>query len=99
MLVCATTTTLHTRPRVHRAPGIPARPLLFGSAEVLWHDPGEKIRAAGMRRCVFGGVSRRHCEEHLRRSNPWLRSPQDGLLRGACHRARVRATRWLAMTV
>src|SRR6266403_3370560 len=23
---------------------------------------------------------------------------QDGLLRGACHRARVRATRWLAMT-
>ena len=23
----------------------------------------------------------------------------DGLLRGACHRARVRATRWLAMTV
>jgi hypothetical protein len=22
----------------------------------------------------------------------------DGLLRGACHRARVRATRWLAMT-
>jgi hypothetical protein len=22
-----------------------------------------------------------------------------GLLRGACHRARVRATRWLAMTV
>ena len=25
---------------------------------------------------------------------PW----QDGLLRGACHRARIRATRWLAMT-
>jgi len=23
---------------------------------------------------------------------------QDGLLRGACHRARIRATRWLAMT-
>src|SRR5260370_7197816 len=23
----------------------------------------------------------------------------DGLLRGACHRARIRATRWLAMTV
>ena len=23
---------------------------------------------------------------------------RDGLLRGACHRARVRATRWLAMT-
>ncbi len=51
----------------------------------------------------------RHCEERLvrrsstseggkRRSNPaflWLH----GLLRGVCHRARVRATRWLAMTL
>src|SRR5207237_9111479 len=26
-------------------------------------------------------------------------SRRDGLLRGACHRARIRATRWLAMTV
>jgi hypothetical protein len=24
---------------------------------------------------------------------------RDGLLRGACHRARIRATRWLAMTI
>src|SRR5258705_4063694 len=31
-----------------------------------------------------------------RRSNPPLR--RHGLLRGACHRARIRATRWLAMT-
>jgi hypothetical protein len=28
-----------------------------------------------------------------------LSSRQDGLLRGACHRARIRATRWLAMTL
>ncbi len=40
----------------------------------------------------------RHCEERLRRSNPWRRKRRDGLLRGACHRARIRATRWLAMT-
>jgi hypothetical protein len=33
------------------------------------------------------------------RSNPWCSSGIDGLLREACHRARVRATRWLAMTV
>jgi len=26
------------------------------------------------------------------------RTLRDGLLRGACHRARIRATRWLAMT-
>jgi hypothetical protein len=25
-------------------------------------------------------------------------TPRYGLLRGACHRARIRATRWLAMT-
>ena len=40
----------------------------------------------------------RHCEERLRRSNPCFRKGIDGLLRGACHRARIRATRWLAMT-
>ncbi|MEH2570545.1 hypothetical protein V1289_010172 [Bradyrhizobium sp. AZCC 2289] len=43
-------------------------------------------------------LSQRHCEEHLRRSNPCLSELRDGLLRGACHRARIRATRWLAMT-
>src|SRR6266446_5572961 len=32
------------------------------------------------------------------RSNPELWCPWSGLLRGACHRARIRATRWLAMT-
>src|SRR5258705_8811231 len=34
-----------------------------------------------------------------RRSNPLFFSATHGLLRGACHRARVRATRWLAMTI
>jgi len=36
-----------------------------------------------------------------RRSNPYFLAffpRRDGLLRGACHRARIRATRWLAMT-
>ena len=52
----------------------------------------------------------RHCEERQRRlvrrsstseggSNPFLRRRRSGLLRGACHRARIRATRWLAMTI
>jgi len=49
----------------------------------------------GVSRATVFVVSR-HCEERKRRSNPALRS--HGLLRGACHRARVRATRWLAMT-
>jgi hypothetical protein len=38
----------------------------------------------------------RHCERseaiHLATQR------KNGLLRGACHRARIRATRWLAMT-
>src|SRR5258708_15736032 len=33
-----------------------------------------------------------------KRSNPEPQS-KTGLLRGACHRARIRATRWLAMTM
>ena len=43
-------------------------------------------------------VSLRHCEERKRRSNPTFVLLRHGLLRGACHRARIRATRWLAMT-
>ena len=47
----------------------------------------------------------RHCLRQTRskgakrRSNPELSYPCSGLLRGACHRARIRAIRWLAMTV
>src|SRR6266481_3625848 len=55
-------------------------------------------------------LEQRHCEERLVRrsstseggSDEAIHSffaRQDGLLRGACHRARIRATRWLAMTV
>jgi hypothetical protein len=41
-------------------------------------------------------LEQRHCERseaiHLATQR------KNGLLRGACHRARIRATRWLAMT-
>jgi hypothetical protein len=48
--------------------------------------------------CWCGDILiRRHCERseaiHLAAQR------KNGLLRGACHRARIRATRWLAMTV
>ena len=39
---------------------------------------------------------RRHCERSEAIHSSFTR--RDGLLRGACHRARIRATRWLAMT-
>jgi hypothetical protein len=41
----------------------------------------------------------RHCEERSDEAIHSFFARRDGLLRGACHRARVRATRWLAMTV
>src|ERR1700704_304675 len=41
----------------------------------------------------------RHCEERSDEVIQLLFSDNiDGLLHGACHRARIRATRWLAMT-
>ncbi len=41
----------------------------------------------------------RHCEERSDEAIHASVLPRHGLLRGACHRARIRATRWLAMTV
>ena len=37
----------------------------------------------------------RHCEERSDEAIHSFFARQDGLLRGACHRARIRATRWL----
>jgi hypothetical protein len=54
--------------------------------------PGRAKREPGIHGCC------RHCEERKRRSNPYRITWNHGLLRGACHRARIRATRWLAMT-
>ena len=65
-------------------------------------EAADKLLALGARRArladsIFKEPSR-HCEE---RSDEAIHSSftrRDGLLRGACHRARIRATRWLAMT-
>jgi hypothetical protein len=41
----------------------------------------------------------RHCEERSDEAiHSFVLARRDGLLRGPCHRARIRATRWLAMT-
>ena len=41
----------------------------------------------------------RHCEERSDEAIQLCHAKKEaGLLRGACHRARIRATRWLAMT-
>src|SRR5256886_15510851 len=81
---------LHARPRAHCAPGIPC---------ALYSQRGEMILQTS-------GVSRReNADAHVQISviarskatkQSTLTSRQHGLLRGACHRARIRATRWLA---
>ena len=92
---------LHTRPRVQRASGVPHA--LFGARELM--QGLGRIARRGRKR-----VSRHHCERSeaihssFTRRDGLLRFARndgagDGLLRGACHRACIRATRWLAMTV
>ena len=70
------------------------RPLYF------WASGSSTTRAlsAPRDRENVSEFARRHCEE---RSDEAIHSSfarRHGLLRGACHRARIRATRWLAMT-
>src|SRR5207237_8487743 len=64
---------------------------------ILLRVVANKARAFSRREnaevCV---ISPSHCE--LSEAIQLLISRRDGLLRGACHRARIRATRWLAMT-
>jgi hypothetical protein len=43
-------------------------------------------------------MSFRHCEERSGDAIQLSARHSYGLLRGACHRARIRVTRWLAMT-
>jgi hypothetical protein len=58
---------------------------------------GRYRRAEPLHRHCLGQTRRVCARERSDRSNPHLLRG-NGLLRGARHRARVRATRWLAMT-
>src|SRR5205823_8805333 len=95
----------HARLRAHWAPGIPCA--LFSWANGFCKNSGASCRGNAV---AYLKLGRRHCEERLVRRSSTSEggsdeaihssiSRQHGLLRGACHRARVRATRWLAMTV
>jgi hypothetical protein len=57
----------------------------------------QKLGRIALREC--GVVFARHCEEQRDEAIHSFLARRDGLLRGACHRARIRATRWLAMAV
>jgi hypothetical protein len=83
---------LHARLRVQRAPGFPCA-LCFQKANVqakLERYP----RSENVKLCPTV-IAR---SEATKQSILILHLPH-GLLPGACHRARIRATRWLAMTL
>jgi hypothetical protein len=67
------------------------------SPRPLWAEDSSTARAHGAARSRTRVC--RHCEERSDEAIHSFFARHDGLLRGACHRARVRATRWLAMTV
>jgi hypothetical protein len=76
------------------------RDALCGSALLLDRrrnrrgDAADALDRRGLAESYLGVIAR---SEATKQSNlPLL---LHGLLRGACHRARIRATRWLAMTV
>jgi hypothetical protein len=83
---------VHMRPRVQRAPGLPCVPLLFGANEFANLGRMLSREREGMSR-PLNVIARSPCDEAIQ---PLPCRP--GLLRGACHRAGVRPTRWLAMT-
>jgi hypothetical protein len=70
------------------------RPLIFRGQEI-------QAKLARKPRRDRGVVSEfdRHCEEQGDDAIHFHRCSGCGLLRGACHRARIRVTRWLAMTL
>src|SRR4030088_1734518 len=66
--------------------------------------PSAAIASQMLRTFVFSPIflpmfSPRHCEGRSDQAIHSFFLRRDGLLRGAWHRARIRATRWLAMTL
>ena len=91
LLVCFYQYKVHTGLRVQRAPGVPHA--LFGRK--LHARLGRFASRGRSCFCTWGTVIARSVA--TKQSIPSLRL--DGLLRGACHPARILATRWLAMTI
>src|SRR6266566_6298364 len=84
----------HARLWVHWAPGIPCA--LYFAGRMVFAKLG---RIAPRERGIVFEMDRRHCEEQSDEAIQLsIHGAKSGLLRGGRHRARIRATRWLAMT-
>src|SRR6266581_3915480 len=84
----------HARLRVHWAPGIPCA-LCFQRGETFHAPLGRIAPRDGETVSGFYVIAR---SAATKQSSLLCCRAGYGLLRGACHRARIRATRWLAMT-
>ena len=72
-------------------PAFPTPSVFWGAW--FWHSSGASRR--GIADLRLSAIARSEVTEAIQLL---LRFGEAGLLRGACHRARIRATRWLAMT-
>ena len=104
---CGATPELPAPRRRRSTPGRIGRPMSRARLLIPVIFSPRKIRTRRRRRCgrffwrgEWGDRAFRHCRHCEERSDEAIQpaSRLDGLLRGACHRARIRATRWLAMT-
>jgi hypothetical protein len=88
---------------VHRAPGVSCALCYRGAknsctprahrAARMQIGVSTSLPATNVKRLRKGALATKQSSFAARRKG------KDGLLRGACHRARIRATRWLAMAV
>ena len=97
--------TLHTRLRVHWAPGIPCALCFFRGLDFTAKPRANARRECGVRASITAVIARsdlsavaQRAKAEATKQSILLLVRRDGLLRGACHRAHIRATRWLAMT-
>jgi hypothetical protein len=96
--LAATTLVCHQH-FAHEAAGaagtrLSLRPLFFEAK-----DLAQLGRIAPRDRGRVSYAKARLCENGATKQSILFFARRDGLLRGACHRARIRATRWLATTV
>jgi len=85
-----------------RGCGCIARPAFPAPSDFLggWFFAKTRTHRAARTRSLVLEIGARHCEERSEEAiHSSICGANYGLLRGACHRARVRATRSLAMTV
>ena len=85
--------------RTKKIAPIPVTPMPLAKGQRGAGRPAEGQAGRTRGADAVGSSSRCRCEEGNDEAIHSFFALRHGLLRGACHRARIRATRWLAMTI